>query len=250
MKNDGSVPQYYVKDDHEAIIPRDIFTNVQQEIIRRGNLVSGKGLGHKRVYSSKYALSSICICAKCGDIYQRVPWQIREKHVVVWRCCTRKKKGPSYCDSPSIKEEDLQAATIKAINQVLKCSDEMKSKLNDNIAEILNNDKSEVLKKLEAQLLDKQKELMSMIHAKKDYSSLLEEIDKLKSEKEKFLIERSEMKSNKERIMELDAFIDGADSELDCFDDILVRRYIDKIIIHEDKFEFFFKANIGVTIMR
>ena len=33
IKNDGTVPQYYVKDNHEAIIPRDIFTQVQEEIM-------------------------------------------------------------------------------------------------------------------------------------------------------------------------------------------------------------------------
>ena len=60
IKNDGSVPQYYVKDSQEAIIPRDIFTQVQEEMVRRANLFSGEDGKKKRVYSSKYALSSIC----------------------------------------------------------------------------------------------------------------------------------------------------------------------------------------------
>ena len=44
IKNDGSVPQYYVKDSQEPIIPRDIFTQVQEEMVRRANLFSGEGL--------------------------------------------------------------------------------------------------------------------------------------------------------------------------------------------------------------
>lgn len=41
IKNDGSAPQYYVKDSQEAIIPRDVFTQVQEEMVRRANMVSG-----------------------------------------------------------------------------------------------------------------------------------------------------------------------------------------------------------------
>lgn len=33
IKNNGSVPQYYIKDRQEAIIPRDIFTQVQEEMV-------------------------------------------------------------------------------------------------------------------------------------------------------------------------------------------------------------------------
>ena len=72
IKNDGSVPQYYVKDSQKAIIPRDIFAQVQEEMVRRANMTSGIEGKKKRIYSSKYALSSICTCSRCGDIYRRV----------------------------------------------------------------------------------------------------------------------------------------------------------------------------------
>lgn len=42
IKNDGSLPQYYVKDSHPAIIPKDIFTQVQEEMVRRANMFSGE----------------------------------------------------------------------------------------------------------------------------------------------------------------------------------------------------------------
>ena len=80
IKNDGSVPQYYVKDSQEAIIPRDIFTQVQDEMVRRANMTSGIEGKKKRIYSSKYELSSICTCSRCGDIYRRVAWNNRGKN--------------------------------------------------------------------------------------------------------------------------------------------------------------------------
>ena len=72
IKNDGTVPQYYVKGSQEAIIKKDVYTAVQEEMVRRANLTSGIEGKKKRIYSSKYALSSICTCTKCGDIYRRI----------------------------------------------------------------------------------------------------------------------------------------------------------------------------------
>lgn len=71
VKNNGIVPQYYVENSHEPIIPRDLYMQVQEEMVRRANLHSGVKR-KKRVCSSKYALSSIVYCSKCGDIYRRI----------------------------------------------------------------------------------------------------------------------------------------------------------------------------------
>lgn len=140
IKNDGSVPQYYVKDSQEAIIPRDIFTQVQEEMVRRANLFSGEDGKKKRVYSSKYALSSICTCSKCGDIYRRIAWNNRGKHSIVWRCCTRVENGPAACDAPTVQETELQQATVKAINLLVRSSSSTLDILMHNIETALADD--------------------------------------------------------------------------------------------------------------
>ena len=53
----GIVPQYYVENSHEAIIPRDLYLQVQEEMVRRARLETGTG--KRRVYSGKYALSTL-----------------------------------------------------------------------------------------------------------------------------------------------------------------------------------------------
>ena len=83
-------------------------TQVQEEMIRRSNLHSGQS-EHKRVYSSKYALSCIVYCSKCGEIYRRVAWNNRGKRSIVWRCVTRVENGPSTCDAETVQETELQA---------------------------------------------------------------------------------------------------------------------------------------------
>lgn len=35
IKNNSTVPQYYVEGDHEAIIPKELFMQVQAELVRR-----------------------------------------------------------------------------------------------------------------------------------------------------------------------------------------------------------------------
>ena len=50
--NKGQVPKYYVEDSHEAIIPKDIFLKVQEEIARRANLTKGT-TKRKRIYSGR-----------------------------------------------------------------------------------------------------------------------------------------------------------------------------------------------------
>ena len=59
----------YVENSHEAIILRDLFLQVQEEMVRRARLETGTG--KRRVYSGKYALSHLVYCAHCEDIYRR-----------------------------------------------------------------------------------------------------------------------------------------------------------------------------------
>ena len=87
---------------------------IQAEINRRANILSG---GKKRIYSSKYALSSIVFCGHCGDIFRRIKWNNRGCKSTVWRCVSRVKKTIGIdCPAKTIREEDLQAAVLTAIN--------------------------------------------------------------------------------------------------------------------------------------
>jgi len=52
--NTGEVPQYYVENSHQGIIPRDIFMQTQEELARRANLRNRKN-GGKRVFSPTIA---------------------------------------------------------------------------------------------------------------------------------------------------------------------------------------------------
>ncbi len=77
--NNGFAPQYYMEGSHHAIIPRDLYMRGQEEMVRRANLRSGEDGKKKRIYSSKYALSNLCTCEKCGDIYRRMKKRMEQQ---------------------------------------------------------------------------------------------------------------------------------------------------------------------------
>lgn len=233
IKNDGTVPQYYVKDNHEAIISRDVFTQVQEEILRRANITSGRDGQKRRIYSSRYALSSICTCMKCGDIYRRVVWNSRGKKSVVWRCCTRMEHGPSACSAPTIPEEQLQQAVIDAMNTVLEYSTDVKNILEENILEVIYHDNSDAIDEINKDIAEKQKELLELVHGKKDYSKRADEMEELRQSKQLLLVEHAKSEGVKQRINELSEYIYSEDDQITEYDEKLVRKYIDQIKVYK-----------------
>jgi len=250
IKNDGTVPQYYVKGSQEAIIKKDVYTAVQEEMVRCANLTSGIEGKKKRIYSSKYALSSICTCSKCGDIYRRIAWNNRGKKSTVWRCCTRVEQGPKACDAPTIQETELQDATVKAINLLISCSAAMKEKLAENIAIAIADDNTGDLEEINKILAAKQRELVKLAHAKKDYNDLADEIDKIREKKQRILVAKAETEVYKKRIEELQDFINEGDTELSEYDEKIVRKYIKEIRVFDNRLQVFFKAGIDIDITR
>ena len=249
-ENQGELQKYYVENAHEAIIPRDIFTQVQEEILRRANMTSGRDGQKRRIYSSRYALSSICTCMKCGDIYRRVVWNSRGKKSVVWRCCTRMEHGPSACSAPTIPEEQLQQAVIDAMNTVLEYSTDVKNILEENILEVIYHDNSDAIDEINKVIAEKQKELLELVHGKKDYSKCADEMEELRQSKQLLLVEHAKSEGVKQRINELSEYIYSEDDQITEYDEKLVRKYIDQIKVYDDKFVICFKAKVEIVINR
>ena len=85
-KNEGELPQYYVKEDHEPIISPWLFDYVQKRLTERGD-VPGR-------YSGVTVLSSKLECGVCGSMYTPRPWHSTSYNNLVWQCRNRTKKGP------------------------------------------------------------------------------------------------------------------------------------------------------------
>lgn len=228
--NIGIAPQYYVEGDHEAIIPKDIYMRVQEEMTRRSVLHFEN---KKRTYSSKYALSCLCTCGKCGDVYRRVVWNNRGKRSAVWRCSTRVYEGPEACDAPTIPEEDIQRMLMDAINKVWRKRSNVIKELKKMTKDVLSISREGELKELETQLREKEKELMDRALKRIDYEELADEVDALKEERQRIFMAQSLDKGKQMRQEELIRFLEGQKNKVGEYDEQMIRRLIEKVTIHE-----------------
>ena len=247
VKNEGHLPQYYVENNHDAIIPKELFLQAQEELHRRNNIYTGEDK-NKRIYSSKYALSSITFCGDCGDIYRRVYWNIHGRKEIVWRCVTRIEQGPEVCKSRTVKEGDLYDAVMTATNRLLAGGDNMIRTLEENIHAVIGDTTEYQISELNSLLEENQKELISLANKGKDYESLADEIDELREKRQTLLIEDASLSGENERINELIEFISNNKYRTLRYDDTLVRKIIQNVTVYEDHFVIGFKSGIEIEV--
>ncbi|MCD8159515.1 MAG: recombinase family protein, partial [Clostridiales bacterium] len=142
-KNEGQLQQYYVKDNHEAIISPELFDMVQIEIKKRnkqGGRYSGTGL-----FSNKLK------CGDCGNWYGSKVWQSNTKYRKAIFQCNHKFKNK--CQTPNLTEEKIKEFFLRAINQLIENKNEILENMETVLAVVCNTSE------LEAEQLDFQNEL-------------------------------------------------------------------------------------------
>lgn len=171
IKNTGQLTKYLIQDHHPAIVSREEFEATQIEMARRRAF---RGLTRKTApagmgkYSGKYALSNIVFCEECGTVYRRCVWTQKGQKRAVWRCGNRLDYGKKFCKkSPTIDEEPLQQAILRAVNMVMEDRDTLESRLTNALA---------------AELLPMPGETMSIADIDRSLESLGKEFDSLLAE--------------------------------------------------------------------
>jgi len=105
VKNQGQVPQYYIKENHEAIIDTELFDLVQAEMADSRRKY-GRYMGVS-IFSGKIR------CGDCGCWFGPKVWHSNDKYRrIVWQCNDKFKK---QCTSPHLTEDEIKAAFIKAL---------------------------------------------------------------------------------------------------------------------------------------
>ena len=113
VKNTGQIPQYYVENNHPAIIEQDMWEQVQIELARRDEL------GAK--YSSRDIFASKLICEDCGGFYGKKKWHSNSKYSrFVYQCNRKFDKGKETCHTPNLMENDIKLKFIEAYNLTMK----------------------------------------------------------------------------------------------------------------------------------
>ena len=258
-ENQGELQKYYVENAHEAIIPREVFYKVQEELHQRANLYkksSKQETESKGKHSGKYALSKIMVCKECGSEYRRQIWSKYGEKKAVWRCENRLRNGTRYCkDSPTIEESVLHRAVLHAINQVLENKGDFLQTFRKNVVTALtygteDSEYAKEKKKLQkamAELIQQQAQQNG------DKTAFEERCQTITAQ-----IEALEMKQIKatsrgekgKKMEDIEDFLDKTECVLAEYDDKLVRQLIQNInVVNATKIEVVFKSGITVEEM-
>ncbi len=119
LKNNGELPQYWIENAHEAIVPMSVFDAAQKEITRR------KALGMYAGWSNRCTcFTSKIKCGHCGKSYMRSTKKRRrsEEKYCAWVCQTKRSKGSKFCASKTLQQKQLENECAKALG--LKVFDE------------------------------------------------------------------------------------------------------------------------------
>ena len=185
---------------------------------------------------------------QCGDIYRRVHWNNRGYKSIVWRCVSRLEEKGSEYTAPTINEETLQTAVVKAINELLANKEPFLSTLQKNIATIFNEENDNATDGLESKLEELQQQLLVQAKSKNDYEDVADEIYRLRELKQNALVENAEREGKRQRIAEMTAYLNEQTCELVEYDEQLVRWLIERVTVHDDRIEVEFKSSIAIDI--
>lgn len=245
--NNGIVPQYYVENNHEAIIPREIFMQVQEELVRRsrGHISTS---GKKRNFSSNHVFSQIIFCGECGEIYRRVHWNNRGKKSIVWRCVSRLENTGLTCHSRTVLEDMIGIATVDAINKLIGQMDGFLLTLKENIETVISETDNTIVAEIDKKLEELQKDLLRLANSKEDYNDIADEIYRLREERHQALAEEAGKKGSKQRLEDMEKFLNEQSTFLEEYDEQLVRRLIEKITVYDDKLTIEFKSGVEIDI--
>lgn len=247
IKNNGAVPQYYVEGDHEAIIPKDIFLLVQEELVRRRGVHTSVN-GKRRCYSCKHCFAQIVFCGECGEFYRRVHWNNRGCKSIVWRCCSRLEATGHACHSRTVNEKLLEQVVLDAINRVLCQKDDFLQTLRSNIATVVLQGEALSPEVIDERLSKLQKELLNKVNQKDDYNAITDEILRLRDQRRQAEVDSVVKDEQMTQIQELQDFIKSQPATIQEFDETLVKRLIAKITVFADRFTVAFKSGITIDI--
>ena len=250
-KNQGERAMYYVENNHPAIISREMFDQVRNEMTRRSSkrkVLQKSGKTELGKYSGKYALTELLVCGECGSPYKRVTWARNGKKRIVWRCVSRLEFGTKYChNSPTLDESKLHSAILAAMNEfaairqevcpdVLAMAEEAKQALSQTGAKLLELKKHlEAVSREQSDLLDRLLENMGDAELNAKMKALTDEKESLKAQ----ILDTQQMEVSLEE--QAARHQQMWDSIMECsagyteFDDEFVRQIIQKITVEDEE---------------
>ena len=244
--NAGERPQYYVENNHPAIIDAATFARVQEELARRASKRKVKQTGtttEQGKYCGKYALTELLICGECGTPYRRCTWTVGGKKRIVWRCINRLDYGKKYCHhSPTMEEAPLKNAIMDAVLRTAQIDPNVLQTLKQHIQLGLGagagEDKSVEIQIRIAQIDREFKNLLNSVTAENQQelltdpriTDLMMEKRQLENELAEYAAAEQHRQSTASRLDNIFTILDGMKNHPLTYDDAVIRQILQCVI--------------------
>ena len=256
--NAGERPQYYVENNHPAIIDAATFSRVQEELARRASKRKVKQTGtttEQGKYCGKYALTELLICGECGTPYRRCTWTVGGKKRIVWRCINRLDYGKKYCHhSPTMEEAPLQNAIMDAVLRTaqidLNVLQTLKQHIQLGLGAGAEEDKSVEIQIRIAQIDQEFKNLLNSVTAENQQelltdpriTDLMTEKRQLEKELAEYVAAEQHRQNTASRLDNIFTILDGMKNHPLAYDDAVIRQILQCVIVE-------FKEKIKVVFI-
>ena len=242
VRNNGEFPQYYIENDHEPIVSKELFYLVQGEIARRDSLMNTNDRRSRP--SSRYALSGRMLCSCCGSSFKRYA-EKRQGHKTVWRCRGRLEK---VCDVRNVFEDEAQEAVMAAIRKLPEIESEL-------IA--VHEDSLKTIEQLTCEfdqttdtLRDVYKKFTGLMQASESSDAVTKHstrMDELKTLQRELLRTRAEHLWKDKQTMRLLAIARG-ETPFETYDETEVRKILEFVYINDDEYKVVFRNGSSIII--
>ncbi len=250
--NEGEIPQYYVENSHPAIIMPEVYDMVQQEFIKRKNVIGYKTGGS--------CFSGRIICGECGSFYGSKVWHSTSIYRrTIWQC-NHKFKNDKKCQIPHLYEEDIKKSFVEVFNSLIKNKAEILQNYKAIIAALtdtskLDNESAKLQSesKVVAEMLRKCVEenantAIDQVEYNMRYRDLAEHQEAIKNKLIEINNKHQERNAKRENIDTFIQMLENSDTLLTEFDEELWNSTLDVVTIHsEHEIAFTFKDGMKVN---
>ena len=196
--NTGQAPQYYIENNHEAIISKELFDVVQQTIKNRSTVNDSSR------YGNQFPLSGIVHCGSCGRVLNRNYYNYRTENERVVLTCKNTSKERIKCDNLPIDNETLEMVCSDALLKLDIINPSLIEKISHTITN--NFDSSQIIDSIEL----KQREISAVEDEIKGLISL--RISDATNQNDKYLVKAFEDKKQEIEYLQLE--LDALQSQL------------------------------------
>lgn len=245
VKNKGQKPKYKALGCIPAILPMNVFMRIQEEMAKRA--IKGKpnanGEYSGKVKHGKYALTELLRCAECGNTFRRVNWKLGGENIPVYRCKSTQIKDRTCRNSPTLRETDIERNVLMAIAEMKK--ENTDEKINEivlnNIRTVLKKDIERDTAAVDKKIKEVKQKMAALIEQGMNGFEQNPDVDSEIVEQGFFLKQLQEQKKrimenskNCDRVEQIEEYIDNNVINMKKFDNAMMRKMIERIIVHED----------------